>query len=142
MHKTLSMLVPSILLAVTLLGCASAPLGRNYWNEAHRQFEKGDYADTLAYLDDVLSHDTSYANRASGWKVVILGAMTRAAVEWEEACNEGIYFVPKWEFKRYRICVEQYRRQAKTRLLALLDAIKEFEQATQASELVKLAISI
>ncbi|MBH00336.1 MAG: hypothetical protein CMN58_08380 [Solibacterales bacterium] len=142
MQKTLSTIAPIILLAVTLSGCAPAPLGRNYWNQAHRQFEQGDYADTLAYLNDILSRDTDYDNRASGWKVVILGAMTRAAVEWEEACGEGVYFVPQWESKSYRICIEQYRRQTKTRLLALLDAIKEFEQVTQDFKIVKLAFPL
>ena len=82
MQKTLSTLAPIILLAVTLSGCAPAPLGRNYWNQAHRQFEQGDYADTLAYLNDILSRDTDYDNRASGWKVVILDKLEGLGACW------------------------------------------------------------
>ncbi len=142
MQKTLSALIPIILLVFTLSRCVPASPGREHWNQAHRQFQKGDYVDTLAYLDDILSRDTGYTKRASGWKIVILGAMTRAAIEWEEACDEGMYFVSQRESKSYRICVQQYRRQVKTRLFALLDAIKEFEQATQSSEMVKLAFPL
>ena len=133
---------PVVLLIVVLAGCTAAPPGTEFWNQAHRQFEKGDYGDTLAYLKDLLSHETDYAERASAWKVVILGAMTRAAMEWEDACGEGVYFVPQWESRRYKICIDQYRRQTKTRVLALLDAVTEFEQKTESSETVALGFPL
>ena len=121
-----SSLVSVILLAIIVFGCTPLPPGTKYWVQAQRQFEKGDYADTVAYLNDLLSHDTIYAERAAAWKVLILGAMTRAAMEWEEACKEGSYFVPQWESRDYKICIEQYRRQTKTRILALVEALKKF----------------
>ncbi len=133
---------PVVLLIVVLAGCTAAPPGTEFWNQAHRQFEKGDYGDTLAYLKDLLSHETDYAERASAWKVVILGAMTRAAMEWEDACGEGVYFVPQWESRRYKICIDQYRRQTKTRVLALLDAVTEFEQKTESSATIALGFPL
>ena len=63
-------------------------------------------------------------------------------MEWEDSCGEGIHFVPQWESKNYRICIAQYRRQTKTRLLALLDAVTEFEQKTEASKTVELGFPL
>ncbi len=142
MKKLLSKVAAVPLLIIALPACTPAPPGSEFWVQAHRQFEKGDYSDTLAYLKDLLSRDTPYAERASAWTVTILGAMTRAAMEWEESCSEGIYYVPQWESKNYKICVSQYRRQTRTRLLALLDAVTEFEQKTEASETVDLGFPL
>ena len=130
------------LLITVVFGCTPAPPGTQYWVQAQRQFEQGDYADTLAYLNDLLAHETNYAERASAWKVLILSAMTRAAMEWEEACDGGVHFVPQWKSRNYKICITQYRRQAKIRLLALLDAVTEFDQVTHSSKIVTLAFPL
>ena len=142
MQLVWSRFTPAILLITVLFGCTPAPPGTQYWVQAQGQFGKGDYADTLAYLNELLAYDTDYAERASAWKVLILGAMTRAAMEWEEACDGGAHFVPQWKSKNYKICITQYRRQTKTRLLALLDAVTEFEQATYSSQTVTLAFPL
>ena len=133
---------PALLLIIALAACTPAPPGTEFWVQAHRQFEMGDYTDTVAYLEDLLSLDTGYAERASAWKVTILGAMTRAAMEWEESCAEGIHFVPQWESKNYTICIGQYRRQTKTRVLALLDAVTELEQTAESSETIALGFPL
>lgn len=142
MKYPLLKIAPVLLVFIVPAACTPAPPGNEFWVQAYRQFEKGDYADTLAYLKDLLSSETVYSERASAWKVTILGAMTRAAMEWEESCSEGIQFVPQWESKNYTICIGQYRRQTKTRLLALLDAVTEFEQKTESSKTIALGFPL
>ncbi len=133
---------PALLLIIALAACTPAPPGTESWVQAQRQFEKGDYADTLEHLTDLLSRESDYGQRASAWKVMILGAMTRAAMEWEESCAEGVYFVPQWESKNYRICIGQYRRRTKTRVLALLDAVTELEQTAESSKTIALGFPL
>jgi hypothetical protein len=117
--------VSSIVIALT--ACTPAPEGYEYWKQVNREYESGDYIDTLNYLNDLLRTENDYTARAAAWKVVILGGMTRSSVEIEEACNKGISRVAAWNSGPYKNCVEQFRWKARTRTLDLIDALSEFE---------------
>lgn len=138
MRNRYSRILAGAVWAVVLAACSPAPPGTQYWVQAHGQYEAGDYEGTLAYLNDVLTGENDFSQRAAAWKVVILGAMTRTAIEFEQACAEGIHRVPDWESRPYKTCITQYRRYAKVRVLTLIDAVMEFEKISLASEMVEL----
>jgi hypothetical protein len=128
--------VIALLLAIT--ACSPPPEGAEFWKQVNREYESGDYIDTLNYLNDVLRTENTFNLRASALKVTILGGMARAALELEEACVEGIPHVPAWESQPYKTCIDQYRFQARTRTLTLIDALGEFDKAASTAGEVAL----
>lgn len=127
-----------VLLAAALAACSPPPPGTQYWKQVNREYQSKDYADTLAYLDEVLRTRNDFTERASALKVTLLGALTRADLEIEQACWKGIYHVAEWDSKFFKTCTTQYRRQAKVHTLALLEALNEFEEVTSTSDTVLL----
>jgi hypothetical protein len=128
--------VSSILGAVT--ACISVPEGYEDWREVNREYESGDYINTLNYLDDLLRTQNDYTARAAAWKVVILGGMTRSALEIEQACAEGIFRVKSVDTGPYRTCMERFRWRARANTLGLIEALNEVERNAAASGTVPL----
>ena len=112
---------------VALPACTPVPEGYEYWKQVNREYESGDYIDTLNYLNDLLRTENDYTARAAAWKVVILGGIARSSLEIEEACDKGTSRVAAWDSGPYKNCVEQFRWRARTRTLDLIDALSEFE---------------
>jgi len=121
-----------------LTACISVPEGYEDWKEVNREYESGDYINTLNYLDDLLRTENDYTGRAAALKVVILGGMTRSALEIEEACAEGISWVKRVDSGPYRTCIEAFRWRARTNTLGLIDALSEVEKSAAASGTVSL----
>jgi hypothetical protein len=132
--------VCSVLGAVT--SCISVPEGYESWKQVNREYESRDYINTLNYLDDLLKTDNDYTARAAALKVVILGGMTRSALEIEDACAKGIYKVARGDFGPYKSCMERFRWQARTSTLGLMDALNELEKRTGAAATVPLDFSL
>jgi hypothetical protein len=132
-----------LLLAVcSLLGaltaCISVPEGYEDWKQVNREYESRDYITTLNYLDDLLRTDNDYTARAAALKVVILGGMTRSALEIEQACAKGISWVKVADSGPYKSCLDRFRWRARTSALALLDALTVLEKSAAASGTVSL----
>jgi hypothetical protein len=108
----------------------------------NRVYESGDYITTLNYLDDLLRTENGYIARAAAWKVVILGGMTRSALEIEEACAKGIPWVKTVDSGPYKTCVDQFRRRARTSALSLMDALTNLENSAAADGTVSLDFSL
>lgn len=123
---------------VALTACISVPEGYEDWKQVNREYESRDYITTLNYLDDLLRTENDYTARAAALKVVILGGMTRSALEIEEACAEGIRWVKTTDAGPYKTCVDGFRRRARTSALDLIDALTEFENSVAASGTVSL----
>ena len=119
--------VCSVLAALT--ACISVPEGYEDWKQVNREYESGDYITTLNYLDDLLRTENGYTARAAALKVVILGGMTRSALEIEEACAKGISWVKAVDSGPYKKCVDRFRWRARTSALSLIDALTEFENS-------------
>ena len=128
--------VYSILGAVS--ACISVPEGYEDWKEVNREYESRDYINTLNYLDDLLRTENDYTARAAALKVVILGGMTRSALEIEEACAEGIFMVKQADGGPYKACIEAFRWRARTNTLGLIEALSELEKSTAAGGTVSL----
>ena len=124
------------------MACTPAPEGANYWKQVQREWESRDYLDTLNYLNDVLRSENTFNERAAALKVTILGGMARAALEIEDACATGIHLVAQWETKPYKNCIDQFRFQARSRTLGLMDALGDFDKATAVAETVSLDFSL
>ena len=129
-------------LAASFIACTPAPEGANYWKQVQREWESRDYLDTLNYLDDVLRSENTFNARAAALKVTILGGMARAALEIEDACATGIHLVAQWETKPYKNCVDQFRFQARSRTLGLMDALGQFDKATASADTLSLEFSL
>ncbi len=138
----LSLFLLISVLAVSITACTPAPEGANYWQQVQREWESRDYPDTLNYLNDVLRNENTFNQRASTLKVTILGGMARAALEIEEACATGIYLVAQWETKPYKNCIDQFRFQARSRILGLMDALIEFDKTTAGTDTLSLDFSL
>jgi hypothetical protein len=134
--RLLLLAVCSILGALT--ACISVPGGYEDWKQVNREYESGDYITTLNYLDDLLRTENGYTARAAAWKVVILGGMTRSALEIEEACAKGIFWVKTADSGPYKTCVDQFRRRARTSALGLIDALTDLENSAAAGGTVSL----
>ena len=93
-------------------------------------------------MNDVLRNENTFNQRASVLKVTILGGMARAALEIEEACATGIYLVAQWETKPYKNCIDQFRFQARSRILGLMDALIEFDKTTAGTDTLSLDFSL
>jgi len=130
------------LLSLAFTACTPAPEGANFWVQVQREWESRDYPDTLNYLNDVLRTENTFNGRAAALKVTILGGMARAALEIEDACATGIYLVAQWETKPYKNCVDQFRFQARSRTLGLMDALGEFDKVAADSDTVSLDFSL
>jgi hypothetical protein len=128
--------VCSILGALT--ACISVPEGYEDWKQVNREYESGDYITTLNYLDELLRTENSYTARAAALKVVILGGMTRSALEIEEACAKGISWVKTVDSGPYKTCVDRFRWRARTNALGLIDALTGLENSAAASGTVSL----
>jgi hypothetical protein len=126
----------SILVAVT--ACIAVPEGYEFWKQVNREYESHDYINTLNYLNDILRTENDYTARAAALKVVILGGMTRSALEIEAACAAGISRVAAWEAGPYKNCIEQFRWRSRTNILSLIDALSELEKGAAASGTVSL----
>ena len=126
------------LILCVLVACTPAPEGSQFWGQVNREYESRDYRDTLNYLNDVLQSENDYNARASALKVVILGGMTRSGLAIEAACDKGTARVPAWNQAPFKNCIEQFRWQARTRALDLIDALNEFEKVTSDSAAVPL----
>ncbi len=118
------------LILCVLAACTPAPEGSQFWKQVNREYESRDYKDTLNYLNDVLQSENDYNARASALKIVILGGMTRSALAIEAACDKGTARVPAWNEAPFKNCIEQFRWQARTRALDLIDALNELEKVT------------
>lgn len=129
-------------LSLALTTCTPAPEGANYWKQVQREWESRDYLDTLNYLDEVLRSENTFNGRAAALKVTILGGMARAALEIEDACAAGIHLVAQWETKPYKHCIDQFRFQARSRTLGLMDTLGEFDKVTTAADTVSLEFSL
>ncbi len=138
----LSLFLLISVLGVSITACTPAPEGANYWIQVQREWESRDYPDTLNYLNDVLRNENTFNQRASVLKVTILGGMARAALEIEEACATGIYLVAQWETKPYKNCIDQFRFQARSRILGLMDALIEFDKTTAGTDTLSLDFSL
>ena len=138
----LSLFLLISVLAVSITACTPAPEDANYWQQVQREWESRDYPDTLNYLNDVLRNENTFNQRASTLKVTILGGMARAALEIEEACATGIYLVAQWETKPYKNCIDQFRFQARSRILGLMDALIEFDKTTAGTDTLSLDFSL
>lgn len=132
----LFLVVSSMLGAVT--ACRPVPEGYEFWKQVNREYESRDYINTLNYLDDLLRTENDYTARAAALKVVILGGMTRSALEIEEACAKGISRVAAWDSGPYKNCIEQFRWRARTSTLSLIDALSELEKRVAATGAVPL----
>ena len=124
--------------ALALTACTPPPEGAHFWKQVHREYESRDYIDTLNYLDDLLRTENVFTARAAALKLTILGGMARSALEIEKACADGIHKVAEWDSGPYKTCVGQFRFQARTRTLGLVDALGEFDKATAATDTVSL----
>ena len=131
-----------LVLSVSITACTPAPEGANYWIQVQREWESGDYLDTLNYLNDVLRGENTFNERAAALKVTILGGMARAALEIGDACATGIHLVAQWATKPYKNCIDQFRFQARSRTLGLMDALGEFDRTTAAADSVSLDFSL
>ena len=129
-------------LSASITACVPAPEGSNYWKQVQREWESRDYLDTLNYLDDVLRSENTFNARAAALKVTILGGMARAALEIEDACAAGIHLVAQWETKPYKHCIDQFRFQARSRTLGLMDTLGKFDKVTAAADTVSLDFSL
>ena len=129
-------------LSIAFTACTPAPEGANYWVQVQREWESRDYPDTLNYLNDVLRTENTFNGRAAALKVTILGGMARAALEIEDACATGIHLVAQWETKPYKHCIDQFRFQARSRILGLMDALGEFDKVTADADTVSLDFSL
>ena len=129
-------------LSASLTACTPAPEGANYWIQVQREWESRDYLDTLNYLNDVLRTENTFNPRAAALKVTILGGMARAALEIEDACAAGIHRVAQWDTKPYKNCIDQFRFQARSRTLGLMDALGEFDKVTAGADTVSLDFSL
>ena len=138
----LSLFLLISVLGVSITACTPAPEGANYWIQVQREWESRDYPDTLNYLNDVLRNDNTFNTRASVLKVTILGGMARAALEIEDACATGIYLVAQWDTKPYKNCIDQFRFQARSRILGLMDALGEFDKTTAGTDTLSLDFSL
>ena len=137
----------SLFLLVSILpgffaACTPAPEGANYWIQVQREWESRDYLDTLNYLNDVLRTENTFNGRAAALKVTILGGMARAALEIEDACATGIHLVAQWDTKPYKNCIDQFRFQARSRTLGLMDALGEFDKVAADADAVSLDFSL
>ena len=141
-RAVLSLFPLALVLSVAITACTPAPEGANYWQQVQREWESCDYPDTLNYLNDVLRNENTFNARASALKVTIFGGMARAALEIEEACATGIYLVAQWETKPYKNCIDQFRFQARSRTLGLMDALVEFDKATAGADTLSLDFSL
>lgn len=124
--------------AVALTTCTPAPEGSQFWKQVHREYESRDYIDTLNYLDDLLRTENVFTVRAAAMKLAILGGMARSGIEIEDACGDGISRVAEWDSAPYKTCVGQFRFQARTRTLGLVDALDEFDKVVEATDTVAL----
>jgi len=138
----LSLFLLISVLGVSITACTPAPEGANYWIQVQREWESRDYPDTLNYLNDVLRNENTFNTRASVLKVTILGGMARAALEIEDACATGIYLVAQWDTKPYKNCIDQFRFQARSRILGLMDALGEFDKTTAGTDTLSLDFSL
>ena len=138
----LSLFLLISVLGVSISACTPAPEGANYWIQVQREWESRDYPDTLNYLNDVLRNENTFNTRASVLKVTILGGMARAALEIEDACATGIYLVAQWDTKPYKNCIDQFRFQARSRILGLMDALGEFDKTTAGTDTLSLDFSL
>lgn len=127
-----------LLVAVGVTACTPAPEGAQFWKQVHREYESRDYIDTLNYLDDLLRTDNVFTARAAAMKLTIIGGMARGALDIEQACADGIHKVAEWDSGPYKTCVGQFRFQARTRTLGLVDALGGFDKATATSDTVSL----
>ena len=137
---SLFLLVP--VLSISITACTPAPKGANYWIQVQREWESRDYLDTLNYLNDVLRTENTFNGRAAALKVTILGGMARAALEIEDACATGIHLVAQWDTKPYKNCIDQFRFQARSRTLGLMDALGEFDKVAADADAVSLDFSL
>ena len=133
----LPVLVACMVLCV-LAACTPLPEGYQFWTQVNREYESRDYKDTLNYLNDVLQTENDYNARAIALKVIILGGMTRSGLAIEEACDKGTARVAAWDEGPFKTCIEQFRWQARTRVLDLIDALGEFEQVMAGAAVVPL----
>ena len=125
-------------IAGALAACAPVPEGYEDWQQVNREYESRDYINTLNYLDNLLETENDYTARAAALKVVILGGMTRSALEIEEACADGVSRVAAWDSDPYKGCVEQFRWRARTRTLSLLEALSDLDRVAAADGTVAL----
>ena len=138
MHHRVIRPLSLVVLAVAVTACTPPPEGAQYWKQVNREYESRDYIDTLNYLDDLLRSENVFNARAAALKLTLLGGMARAALEIEQACAEGIYKVAEWDSGPYKTCISQFRWQARTRTLGLIDALSEFKEATATTGAVLL----
>ena len=141
-RAVLSLFLLVLVLSASITACTPAPEGANYWQQVQREWESRDYPDTLNYLNDVLRNENTFNARASALKVTIMGGMARAALEIEDACAIGIYLVAQWETKPYKNCIDQFRFQARSRTLGLMDALVEFDKTTASTNTLSLDFSL
>ncbi len=137
-----SLFLLGAVLSASITACTPAPEGANFWVQVQREWESRDYPDPLNYLNDVLRSENTFNGRAAALKVTILGGMARAALEIEDACSTGIYLVAQWETKPYKNCIDQFRFQARSRTLGLMDALGEFDKVAADADTVSLDFSL
>ncbi len=135
----------SMLLICVSTGCGgSSDPGESRWRLVQSAFAGEDYARAADHLKKLEEID-AWRERAVGWRVVILGGLTHAYLELNEACEAGLdeRAVTRRAADRALLnALDQYRSDARRQAFALAEAVREFDELTGDVETVSLDFTL
>jgi len=100
-------------------------------------FEAGSFDQVIDRLDR-MEGVPGWSERAAGWRVVLLGGMTHAYLELNEACEAGVAESNGRPDRNLQRALEQYRKDARRYSIELYEAVQAFDKLTGDSEAVSL----
>jgi len=127
------------LAAICLLwSCGEAPdPGAVEWSIMQSSFESGAYDQVIDRLDR-MDGMPGWSERAAGWRVVLLGGMTHAYLELNEACEAGMKESKGRPDRNLQTALEQYRKDARRYSIELYESVQAFDKLTGDAETVSL----
>jgi len=108
------------------------------WTRVGKAFDAGKYELAVNRLEELESVSPDWRIRAVGWRVVLLGGLTRAYLELNEACERGLKENEQGMNRSMRVALEQYRKDARLYSLELAEAVRRFDRITGRVENVSL----
>jgi len=107
------------------------------WGFMQSAFEAGSFDQVIDRLDR-MEGVPGWSERAAGWRVVLLGGMTHAYLELNEACEAGVAESNGRPDRNLQRALEQYRKDARRYSIELYEAVQAFDKLTGDSEAVSL----
>jgi|GEM_PF-2951543 len=122
----------------SLAGCGEArDPGAVEWEFMQSSFEAGSFDQVIDRLDR-MEDVPGWSERAAGWRVVLLGGMTRAYLELTEACEQGLEESKGRPDRKLQLALDQYRKDARRYSIELYESVQAFDKLTGDAESVSL----